>query len=221
MPARGEATRDALLVAAIEVFGRDGYDAASTRAIAQAAGVNQALIGYHFRGKAGLYHAALEHIVAQIRGRLGGLVEQVEAELEQKPVRGGKRAAARRALEQIHRLTDAYVAMLASEESSAWARLILREQQNPSAEFSVLYDGFMKRVLSLTAALVARVRGTDPDLPETRLLVLTIFAQALVFRAARAAVMRQMSWRSIGQAEIAQIQSQVRRNVAAMLGGKE
>lgn len=215
---RGDATREALLTAAIEVFGRDGYDAASTRSIAQAAGANQALIGYHFRGKSGLYHAALEHIVAQVRARLGALVAQVESELDAKPARGGKRVAAERALAQIHRLTDAYVAMLAGEASSAWARLILREQQNPSAEFAVLYDGFMKRVLGLTARLVARIRGTAPDAPETRLTVLTIFGQALVFRAARATVMRQMRWKSIGADEIAQIQAQVRRNVSAMLG---
>jgi AcrR family transcriptional regulator len=215
---RGDATREALLGAAIEVFGRDGYDAASTRSIAQAAGVNQALIGYHFRGKAGLYHAALEHIVAQVRARLGALVEEIEAELEAKPARGGKRTAATHAVAQIHRITDAYVAMLAGEASSAWARLILREQQNPSAEFAVLYDGFMKRALGLASRLVALARGTAPEAPETRLTVLTIFGQALVFRAARATVMRQMNWKSIGADEIERIQTQVRRNVSAMLG---
>jgi AcrR family transcriptional regulator len=215
---RGDATREALLAAAIEVFGRDGYDAASTRSIAQTAGVNQALIGYHFRGKSGLYHAALEHIVAQIRARLGALVEQIETELEANPARGGKRAAAARAVAQMHRLTDAYVAMLAGEASSAWARLILREQQDPSAEFAVLYDGFMKRALGLASRLVAIARGTDPNAAETRLTVLTILGQALVFRAARAAVMRQMSWQSIGAKEIEQIQARVRSNVSAMLG---
>lgn len=215
---RGDATREALLAAAIQVFGRDGYDAASTRSIAQAAGVNQALIGYHFRGKSGLYHAALEHIVERVRARLGALVEQVEAELEAKPARRGKRAAAEQALPRIHRLTDAYVAMLAGEESSAWARLILREQQDPSAEFTVLYDGFMKRVLGLSGRLVARVLGTEPEAAETRLIVLTIFGQALVFRAARAAVMRQMGWEAIGPDEIERVQAQVRRNVSAMLG---
>jgi AcrR family transcriptional regulator len=216
-PSRGDATRVALLSAAIEVFGRDGYDAASTRSIARAAGVNQALIGYHFRGKAGLYHAALAHIVERVRVRLGDLVEQIEAELETQPARRGKRASGERALGQLCRLTDAYVAMLAGEESSAWARLILREQQNPSAEFVVLYDGFMKRVLGLTARLVARVRGTDAKATESRLMVLTIFGQALVFRAARAAALRQMDWESIGEDEIEQIQAQVRRNVSAML----
>ena len=34
---RGEKTRDALLAAAMDIFGHSGYDAASTRAIAKAA----------------------------------------------------------------------------------------------------------------------------------------------------------------------------------------
>ncbi|HET6470821.1 MAG TPA: TetR family transcriptional regulator, partial [Pseudomonadales bacterium] len=42
---RGDQTREALIDAAIEIFGRDGFRAASTRSIADAAGVNQALIG--------------------------------------------------------------------------------------------------------------------------------------------------------------------------------
>jgi AcrR family transcriptional regulator len=41
---RGELTREALLSAALELFGHPGFDAASTRAIAERAGANQALI---------------------------------------------------------------------------------------------------------------------------------------------------------------------------------
>ena len=76
---RGEPTREALLRAAIDVFGRDGFDAASTRAISDAAGVNQALIGYHFGGKPGLYLAALRSIAASVSTRIGPLVESIEA----------------------------------------------------------------------------------------------------------------------------------------------
>src|SRR3546814_4367559 len=68
---RGEETRQRLLDAAIDVFGRRGYEGASTRALAGAAGANLAAIPYHFGGKEGLYLAAATHIAEQIGGRMG------------------------------------------------------------------------------------------------------------------------------------------------------
>src|SRR5215831_11931284 len=94
-PARGEPTREALVRAAIEIFGRDGFDAASTRAISDAASVNQALIGYHFGGKPGLYLAALRFIAASVSARLGPLVDSIEAQLAADGTRGGKKVAER------------------------------------------------------------------------------------------------------------------------------
>lgn len=48
-----------LLRAAAHVFASNGFDGAATRAIANRAGVNIALIAYHFGGKEGLYDAVL------------------------------------------------------------------------------------------------------------------------------------------------------------------
>jgi TetR/AcrR family transcriptional regulator len=55
-----EATKEALLRAATELFARDGYDGVRVDAIARRAGVNKALISYYFRGKKNLYRAAIE-----------------------------------------------------------------------------------------------------------------------------------------------------------------
>ena len=51
---RGESTREALLAAATELFGRRGYDGVSVEEIAQCAEANKATISYHFGGKAAL-----------------------------------------------------------------------------------------------------------------------------------------------------------------------
>ena len=53
----GEASRRRLCQAGLELFARDGYARASTRAIAQRANTNVAAISYHFGDKAGLYRA--------------------------------------------------------------------------------------------------------------------------------------------------------------------
>jgi AcrR family transcriptional regulator len=210
---RGEATRNALIAAAIEAFGRDGFDAASTRAIAEAAGANQALIGYHFGGKPGLYLAALQHIVDRIGRRLGPLVAAIEAEIGE---RGGG-TAAERALALLQQLLDAFLEMLTSEESAAWARLILREQQDPSAGFDLLYTTTMQRLLVVMTRLIGCVRGAEPDAAATRLTALTLVGQVLVFRVARAAILRQMGWKRIGPGEVRAVRAELRRNIQAIL----
>ena len=68
---RGDQTREALVDAATEIFGRDGFHAASTRSIADSASVNQALIGYHFGGKPGLYVAVFDRIIRRVEQYLG------------------------------------------------------------------------------------------------------------------------------------------------------
>jgi AcrR family transcriptional regulator len=58
--ARGVDKRELILDAAAELIGRVGYAAASTRAVAAAAGVPLSLVHYHFGSRAGLLTAVLE-----------------------------------------------------------------------------------------------------------------------------------------------------------------
>jgi len=213
-PTRADGTRDALIAAALKIFGRDGFHAAGTRAIAREARVNQALIAYHFGGKQGLYLATFEHIAAEVMGRQRPAIEAIEAVLALPD--DAPDAAARRAryLPPLLRYVDGLAAMLTTPESTAWAQMILREQQSPTVAFAKLYDGFMGRVLVLLTRLLQRLHGVDAD---TRLQVLTCVGQALVFRAARAAVLRLMGWPDIGDAERAAIQKQIRDNLVAQL----
>lgn len=55
---RGEQTRRRILHAAMELVAERGWDAATTRQIAERAEANQALIHYHFGSKEKLLHAA-------------------------------------------------------------------------------------------------------------------------------------------------------------------
>ena len=57
-----EATRQALLNAAIAVFADRGYEGASVRTITTRAKVNQGAITYHFGGKDGLYREVLRTV---------------------------------------------------------------------------------------------------------------------------------------------------------------
>jgi len=64
--ADGAATRDAILRAARDRLVEAGYANLNVRDIASAAGVNHALIGYHFHGKQQLVLAVLDEYVAVI-----------------------------------------------------------------------------------------------------------------------------------------------------------
>ena len=69
------ATRQALLEAAAPLFSERGFDGVPIEDVAASAGVNKALISYHFGGKRGLYAAVLESGFAAIVERL----QEVEA----------------------------------------------------------------------------------------------------------------------------------------------
>lgn len=63
--AQGTDTRARLLDAAAEVVGAHGWSAATTRAVAEQAGVNKALVHYHFGSIDALLIAAVERVFAR------------------------------------------------------------------------------------------------------------------------------------------------------------
>jgi len=77
-----QATRAALMQAGMERFATLGFDGATTEEIARHAGVNKAMISYHFGGKDGLYRAILEAAFGPVVDRLEA-VAAVEAPPEQ------------------------------------------------------------------------------------------------------------------------------------------
>jgi TetR/AcrR family transcriptional regulator len=66
---RGIKTRGAILVAAEKIFAEVGLDGARTEAIAEAAGVNKALLYYYFRSKDALFRAVLENHMKEFHCR--------------------------------------------------------------------------------------------------------------------------------------------------------
>jgi AcrR family transcriptional regulator len=72
---RGRATREQILDATAEVLRAEGGAGATTRAVADAAGVRLSLVHYHFGGKGGL----LAELLARENGRLLGRQEALYA----------------------------------------------------------------------------------------------------------------------------------------------
>lgn len=58
-------TKAKLIASSLQVFGSKGYAGTSVKEIAESAGVNSALISYHFGGKEGLYQACFDQFVKE------------------------------------------------------------------------------------------------------------------------------------------------------------
>lgn len=212
-PARGDATREALIRAATRIFARDGYHAASTRAIARAARVNQALIGYHFKGKAGLYLAVFRSIADAIGRAAGPALDAIEARLAaQEPL------APDEALALASRLTDTMATTIAAQATAEWAALVLREQQSPTRAFEMLYERFMKRVLGVLTRL-ARVLRPDDDEQTLKMRAIGVVGLVIVYRTSHAAVLRHLGWKEIDAAALERLRAEVRASVTAQLLG--
>ena len=67
-------SRSRLLHAAVEIFERKGYAAASVREIVAHAGVTKPALYYHFRSKEGILVAALELAVGELETILGEVI---------------------------------------------------------------------------------------------------------------------------------------------------
>src|SRR5271169_2862144 len=65
-----EASRDAILQAALAEFAQEGLAGARMDAIAAAAGVNKALLYYYFRDKESLYGAVLDRFFIRLTERV-------------------------------------------------------------------------------------------------------------------------------------------------------
>jgi AcrR family transcriptional regulator len=60
-------TRDRILAAAVDLFSERSFDGATTREIAQRAGVTQPLLNYHYRSKDELWRAAVDSLFDELR----------------------------------------------------------------------------------------------------------------------------------------------------------
>ncbi len=197
---------DRLLDTAVDQFGRLGIEGASTRAIAAAAGTTMSAITYHYESKQGLYLAAARHIAERMGERMASALAATGQN------EGGPDAAFAELLEII----DGFVGVMVHPESAGWARFVVREQMEPTEAFDVLY-GVMGRLVDRLAALIVRIGGGRCDEAEARLKTVAIVGQALVFRVARATLLRATGWTDIDPDGAAAIRRVVRAHTEAIL----
>lgn len=119
-------SRERILAAATRLFAEQGYHGVSTRALAQAAGLNIATVHHHMGGKRELYLAVLEQLYGEEEAVIEAFRPAVEAAAAD-PDPAGLR-------EVFHQLADRLIALFAEDRHRA--ALYVRRWTAPPEERS-------------------------------------------------------------------------------------
>jgi AcrR family transcriptional regulator len=187
--ARGTESRLRIIETALEVFGAVGFEEASTRVIADRAGVNLAALHYYFASKQGLYHACAEHIATYGETVIAPFVTRIEAAL------ADPRMTPRRLRALLRETLDALAERLVSpHDPPSWIAFVLREQMNPTPAYKVLHQRVSGRLIGAAAALVGRLMDRPAGAEDTILRTFAMLGPLVIFQRARGATLHTLGW---------------------------
>lgn len=161
-----DATRGRILAAALDLFADRSFDGASTREIAERAGVSQPSLNYHFQSKDELWRAAVDGLFAK-------LTETMSARVE--------------GLRGVELLTSAKLLVRDFIEFSAanpqLHRIITQESKVDGPRIDWLVDEHVRPLYELTTSMFERLaaEGHVPDVPPPFLYYLLTGAGPTIF----------------------------------------
>ncbi len=174
--ARGEDTRRRILDTALEVFAAEGYEGASTRLLAERAGVNLPAIQYYFGSKEGLYRAVIEHIVQYNEAHFASLDLKVKAAL------GDPDATPDQLLDLLCEMLESFVVLVTSGGQDDSRRLFYaRAEVECTSGLEFLQKQSTRQVFDPCLALVGRLLGKPTDEAECVVHALMLLGQATIF----------------------------------------
>lgn len=157
-------TRESIERAALQAFSETGFDAASTRDIADRAGVKQQLITYHYGSKLGLWKAVADELFSACREQIARRAEGLD----------GVDSAT-----QLRLLVREY--LLFSAEHPQLARFMMHEGARPGPRLTWLYErytkGFFERACDGFAT--AQSQGLAPEADPAQLAYVLVGATAI------------------------------------------
>jgi TetR/AcrR family transcriptional regulator, regulator of cefoperazone and chloramphenicol sensitivity len=188
--ARGEDTRRRILEAAIELFATEGYDGASTRLLAERAGVNLPAIQYYFGSKQGLYRAAVASISEEITTQMGPAAERAMAALENPGL--DQRALCGLLCDML----ECFVALVVSgvePGKGGRKQFIARAEVEGQPALDLLHDNMVRQVLRPLSTVLSRLIGRPAEDEETLLRGIALLGQVTIF--CNKPTRRALGWR--------------------------
>jgi len=208
--ARGDETRARIISAALDVFGTHGFGGASTRMLAESAGVTLPALHYYFDSKEGVYLACAEHIAERLEIRFGALTSGIDEALARaQPPR-------ERVLDMLLTFVDGFTDFfLGAHELEKWVMFIIREQAQPTKAFDIIFERVMQRTFNTLAALVSRLMERPAGDMEVRIRTFTLIGQIVFFRTAREAALRVTGWRDFDGERLKLVKRVLRAQIEA------
>ncbi|MGZ3275434.1 MAG: CerR family C-terminal domain-containing protein [Caulobacteraceae bacterium] len=186
--ARGDEVRSRILLAAIEMFGEQGFASASTRAIAARAGVNPPALQYYFHNKERLHQACAQYLADRIKGHLEAPMARA-AEV----VRAADASAVPDAL---WGLMETVVDHSSDEtEIPGWSQFLAQAAADLTDTTCVLiHDEAVQPLFEMLAALIALAWGRPRDDEAARLSAVLLLSQTRAFGIERQGALAMMGW---------------------------
>lgn len=209
---RGEPARRALLMAGAQIFGEKGLEGATTREIAAKAGQNISAINYYFESKEGLYLAIARAISEEMGMRIGRFSADLAAR-DRKPT-------PREAMNLLKRVISVMAHTMLMDDFPAIAQFMVREQQNPTPAFDVIYEGGMRGTHEMLTELMTIAFGLPRDSTDAVLRAHAVLGQVLGFRVAHATLLRRTGWVSVGAKEIDAVVNAICAGLELMFAGR-
>jgi len=207
-----EDTRERLIWAGLALFSHYNYEGATTRMIAEKAGVNLAAIPYHFGGKEGLYRATILSVVEQVKAQISPMIHDLRQKFET-----GRPSKETCIMNLAQFLADFISKIISLNIPRSWLRLGFSEDNAPVQAFDLIYEGIIYPIHELTGDIVAYILNLPAQSEETILRTHAIIGQVIAFHLSREAVLRRLGQSELTATQIQLIRNIIQEHVAAIL----
>jgi AcrR family transcriptional regulator len=209
--ARGEETRARIVAAALEVFAEEGFERASTRQIAEAAGVTPPALQYYFDSKDGLHRACARSIIEEVWTALAPAMDGAERALET--------GQPERALTALCDLLDAIAERSLTGPSAARrGRFIGRAQADGAGPASaIVREEVSAPIHAAVSRLIGVILGEGAESEAIRLRASAVLGPISAFHAGRANTLSLLGWPDFEGERLAAVKAMLRAHTRAAL----
>jgi TetR/AcrR family transcriptional regulator, regulator of cefoperazone and chloramphenicol sensitivity len=211
--ARGDQTRQRIILAAMQLFGERGFEGATTRDIAAAADVNAPALQYYFDNKEGVYLACIEYIIDDVRAMFEPALKQAKAVLQANAPK----------TQLIEAFLGVYAVILDSillQPHAGQRRLFLARELNgeePSPAGRLLRRRLRQPFAKVFHELLGRISGLSGDDPVTRIRMMGLKGQIMPLHHAQRLTLESLGWNKLDANRIALIKATLLDQVRVLL----
>lgn len=196
---KGALARERMLHAALDVFGRHGFDGATTRMLANRASMNLGAIPYYFGSKEDLYAQAADYLGRCMAKQLSPLLLKLS----------------RSTAGEMNResLCDCVITFLIAQAKmflhqdlpQTWMQFFLRVQGDRGPALAHLHRHVITPTEMALSPLIGRIIGCSSDATTTKTLTFLALHQTLHVQLTAASLVANTTWQAMTQAQTASL----------------